>query len=297
MKKDPTIHVTKSDLIRILERVCVFDGADDHRSQVEGLADGIFKYARNYQIRTRSIVVGTEAQRKKTTKRSAAKSPLSPERMLRILNAERVKHNHRTIAPIRQGDSAWTMLIEVARDAYEFAEQFDIVPRERGYHWYVDMGLRLIGKNYGINKFKYHKETIYARKGVELLIEQDPDKGATALFQATWEKIHSKHSSAVIKLGDMDRVHFIYGRVEAAKQKAAFAAWIQAQFDQLAFLNALPLLSQLYGDNAIKRYRESLLKKGRKKDDQVVHELPTESGGDSHDDFYQTLNRVRGLFE
>ena len=291
MKRDPTIHVKKSDLRTI---VLEYHGGMMPDHVAKEFVDEVFRLARPYQIRHRSIVGGTTAQRTKTAKRANAACPLSPERMGRILNSERIRQNHMTITTIRKGDSAWTTLMELARDAYDFGELFDIMPRDEAYRQYVELGLQLIGRQYAINKFKYHKEAIFARKGAKVLIEKDPDEAATDRFEHLWGVQMQKRSRHVVKLEKLDRVHFIHARIESAEAGAKFKDWIVAQFERLSFLNALPNLNQFYGDGAQKRYREHMMKTSKKAEGEVVHALPTEATGDEETDvYYAMLNKLK----
>ncbi len=283
MTRDPAIHILKSDLFRIFMEI------QDWPEGAQDMTDTVFRHAKKYQIRTRSIVAGNATQRKRVERRSTAVCPLTPERLGRILYAERVRHQHQVITAINKGDSAWTTLMEVARDAYEFGELFGIMPRDEAYRQYVDLGLQLMGRKYAIGKFKYHKERIFERKGSHVLIADDPDTEGTDRFQRIWRKAMERHSRMAMKLDPLDRVHFIYARIEAEQEGAKFSVWIEAQFERLAFLSAVPNLNQFYGDGALKRYREHALKGSHKKAGEVSHELPTESTGDEATDAYYAM--------
>ncbi len=103
-----------------------------------------------------------------------------------------------------------------------------------------------------------------------------------------------KRSRAVIKLDKLDRVHFIHARTEAEEAGANFKVWIVAQFERLSFLNALPNLNQFYGDGALKRYKEHLMKTSKKAEGEVSHTLPTEATGDEEtDEYYAMLNKLK----
>ena len=67
--------------------------------------------------------------------------------------------------------------------------------------------------------------------------------------------------------------------------------WIDAQFEGLSFLNAVPELSQLYGINAQKRYRSYAQKQGlakKKKDD-----LPYKYNSDAEAEYWRKIREKR----
>lgn len=278
--RDPALHIRRSHLRTILK------GMDLDPTCV----DEIFKAARPYQIRTRSIMQASTKERAKRARVTQAKCPLTPDRFLRILHAERVRHKHSTITPIRQGDSSWSVLGEIARDAYEFGEQFDITPRETAYHRYVSIGLDMMKRAYMLTKFKYLKERIYAYMAAERLVDLDPDQDATDRFAQVWYDAMEKYSRVVFDLSKQDLALIIHGRAEADEQGADYGDWVEAQFDQLAFMEVVPNLNQFHGDGATKRYRNYMLRNARTPKEKGVS-LPTNGGTGSAgmDAYYAAL--------
>lgn len=285
MERDPALHILKSDLIAALKALKI--------EKPIAMAYKIFQATKSKQIKNRVMVRTNAAQTKRLTKRGNAACPLKPERFWRILYTERIKHKHTTITPINQGDSAWTMLTEIARDAYEFGEMFPATPLDAAYHRYVDIGLTLMGRGYGLNKFKYFKEKIFETQGRLVLVEKDPDKEATDDFQAVWEQEMQAHSKVSVDITVLDRAHFIYARVEAEKANASYRDWIAAQFKGLAFLNTVPNLTQFHTPDAAKRYTEYTLKHGLKKQGEVTHDIHSVDTGHETDAYYQLLSRIK----
>lgn len=265
--RDPALHIRRSDLRNILKGLGM-----DH-----GRVDEIFREARPHQIRTRSIMQASTKERAKRAKVTQAKCPLTTERFSRILYAERVRHKHTTITPIRQGDSSWSVLNEVARDAYEFGEQFDISPRDEAYRQYVNIGLDMMKRAYLLTKFKYLKERIYAYMATERLVDLDPDTEATDRFAQVWYDAMERYSKVVFDLSKQDVALIIHSRTEAEEQGADYTDWVEAQFDQLAFMDVVPNLNQFHGDGAIKRYRNYMLRNARTPKDKEVS-LPAHGG-------------------
>lgn len=289
MKRDPAIHITRSDLILVLERCEVPDA--------KSLAAEIVREAKQYEIRGRFVVQGNAAQVKRAGKRSSAECPLTPEKLWRILYAERVHRKHAVITPVNRGDSAWTMLMEIARDAYEFGEQFPTKPLDDAYRQYVSLGLQFMGRTYGLNKFKYYKERIFERKGCEVLVAQDPDPELTRVMVSIWSKAMLKHSRVIPASEDLSVVDlscFMFARDDAEQVGAKYSTWVEAQFDRLAFMNVVPNLNQFHGEGAMKRYKEYMLKNGRKKTGEITHELPSGGTGNAaHDKYYALLAKMK----
>lgn len=281
--KNPTIHVTLSDLCEIFKA----QGVEGYHA----FAVSTLKAAKPYQIKNRYILNTNSKTSKKLKKTINADNPII-EVFNRLLSAIRQEQGHKHIQAIYKADINYVLLKEVAKLAYDFGEKFNIVPRETGYKEFIVFGLKLMGRKYGLNKFKYHVEKIYAAKEAQIAVNGDVDEQGTKQFYEVWFNTMHKYCGRTIDLDSDEKLaNMVYGRQEADEKGAHYVDWIEAQFNQLAFLNAIPELSQLYGENAKSRYERYMLKQGKvltKADD-----LPSKFNSPAEEIYWKTIRQLR----
>lgn len=263
MKRDPSLHVRKSDLIRILSDV------NFSRKSSKEIAEEIFRLAGPYQIKTRYLkILDLKSKLKSKVEKSLKADENVPDKLVETFNllllTTRKKMNPNIkVYPILKDSKDYLMLKEVAKLAHNFAEHFDIVPRKDGYVEYINIGLSKMAK-YSLNRFKYYDSKIVEHFQNKLEVLHDDDRDATMEMYVEWQSIMLEYSGIeeIINIEDnYDKfVHIVYARRDADKYSADYNFWIKAQFEELAFLKALPELSQLYGENAYNRF-ERFLKK------------------------------------
>lgn len=279
MKRDPSIHVRRSDLHAALLKVGLKLPA--------GKFDSLLRALEPRQIRNRSIVQAPKAAAQRKAKVAAAEVPLTTKEIVNIIHTERVAAGHRMMAPIHEGDSSWTLATMVARDAYEFAKAYEYSPLSVGYRAYVAAGIKLMGRTYALNKFRYMQERIYTAVGTEILVDRDPNPEATREMAAHYIAMAGDHSDAVVKLTKRDMADMIHARTDARICGADYEGWIAAQFDGLAFCGAVPRPTQLHGDTAMRRYRDYRLNTPKIQRDSFG--VGATTGDDAMDDYYALL--------
>jgi len=142
---------------------------------------------------------------------------------------------------IRQQDSAYMLLKEITILATDFCNANNLTI-DRGFSIYIQAGLDIMGKKYGLNKFKTYNQKICASYEHEQIIKNNPNKGETDLII----KIY-KQKTTVTK---SDTIHFVYAAAEVVENGAKVEDWMKAQFDRLEWTGKIPEPYQLYGDNA-----------------------------------------------
>ena len=222
---------------------------------------------------------------------------LSVEKFNRILSAVRQLEGHRFVKNITKEDPEYLTLKQVAVLAEQFAERYDIQPREEGYRSFCVIGIRLMGKKYALSKFKYHLEKIGLKFEAQLAIANDRyPSGTKEIFACYRNTMAAEAGVDISSVSKDDRwLHVIYAREEADDAKAVYADWVQAQFDELSFLDTVPELTQLYGENARIRYERYMQKNGKKK--KVAREKSEEGLSDAMSDelreYFRALREKR----
>lgn len=256
MRRDPTIHVKHSSLVKVLETLGL----------PASLAMDILREGYKYRILDRHIIQMKGKSGKKAAKAVEAGSVL-PEQFMAMLTQERMKANHQNTKPIRQGSPEYIMLKEVAQLAGDFVDHYEIKPKEYGIRTYIQAGLTLMGRTYSLNRFKTYNKRICAKYEALYAIDSDTDKEGTQAFHYHWQAAMQKYAGLSDDLitNIESYVCMLYGRLDADDNDAAYTDWIAAQFEGLAFLDAIPNPSQFFGDNARVRYEEYVKKMNIKK--------------------------------
>ena len=255
MARDPILHITESNLTKVLEKLLSVKGSPFELDS-KGLAEDILKNSKKFQLKGMYIIKSTGATRKKLEKTVAAESVWF-EKFNGMLSALRMKAHHKNAKPITKRDSNYIMLKEVTLIALDFNNDFQFEMIEEGFTAFITTGIELMGKRYAINKFKYYKNRIYERYESLEIIDKDNDKQASKTFYRTWKAVLGRYASMAIDIeSEEDYSHIVLARMEADEYKADYKQWITAQFEGLAFLDAIPSMNQLYGENAFKRYQK-----------------------------------------
>ena len=258
MERDGTLHIKRSDLIKVLDSITYNGRTSGHK-----LAESIFNNAQPYQLTDRYLkILNQKTKTKKKLSRSMQADSVphgTVERVNILIYDERKKKNKMgRIKPINKESSMYLQLKEVAKMAVDFADYFDIVPRSEGVEDFIREGIKMMGK-YSLNRFKTYESSIYQRFEDILKVANDTDAERTREFYGAWQTkmLEYTNSEDLISIDkDLSKyVHMVYGR-EAADEVGVsdYEYWIESQFEGLSFLNVVPQLSQFYGDGAKKRY-------------------------------------------
>lgn len=258
MKRDPSLHITKSDLVKLLAEINY-----SQRTSGIALADKIFENAKKYQITDRylQILEQKSAVKKKVTKSMEADDVPAGlvEKFNLWLVTERTAHNEYIKAtPISKSNKQYTLLKEVVKMSQDFVEKFEITPQSDGHREYIRLGLRVM-KRYSLNRFKTYDTLINEMFESSVIVLMDEHKEDTSKFYGIWQESMVKHTSmeGLDLLSDYVKyAHMVYGREQADECDAYYEDWVEAQFDGLSFMNVIPELSQFYGENAKKRWEK-----------------------------------------
>lgn len=241
-QRDPSIHIRRSSLSEILE------GIIDVKN-IEPIVDEIFRQARPHAIQNR-ILTKPNVQTKKKAARTVSVDKTLAQEFHGIYQQENMANQIKTAA-ITPSDSKYLTLKEVAKQADEFCQMFNL-SRDQGFRVYVRIAITLAGRNYSIYRVKGLADKIIQRYKDLLKIQEDEDSDGTKEFYAQWRMVSIKYIGGATDITEPGLyAHFIYGREAADQAEADYYDWIAAQFERWSSINgSTPELSQLYGDNA-----------------------------------------------
>lgn len=256
MKRDPSIHITYTNLKMILKSL----GLEGH----ENLAQRIMQEAVPYSIIDRYVVTGDSEVRKKARKVIAASATtgITAEQFNRLLTTIRMQRQFKGVVAIRKDDTQWTLLREITQISNEFSTAQGIDPYE-GAKSFITLGLGLMKHNYGLGKFKYYRERINEMYTAATMVNNDPEPRETAKVYESWQLLMKNYANYAYPIEKPEEyVKMIYVRMEAQAVGATYRNWLTAQFEFFTLLNTVPSLNQLVSETARQRYYEYMAKKG-----------------------------------
>lgn len=224
--RDPAIHILKSDLENILGRPITPE-------QMQEIYQA--------RISTRVLVKGKIKSNLKLSK-YIGKVNFYVDAALK----QRYIKDH-----ILPGTPDWATLNKVALHIEDMAATFEI-SIEEACNYYVETGFNLMGKKYRFRSLDYNKSQILQKYRERLDFKNDPTPELTkAMFLYYCKKV----APAPVEF----TVDFVYAAEVVYKNDTFdYKKYIDAQFQQLAFLKVVPEPYQLHGDNAVLRYKSYL---------------------------------------
>ena len=251
--RNPALHILFTDLVKVLENM-----GERNASQKASI---IFNKAVPYHIKNRYMVKG-DARTIKAAKRNISVSTVdsySVEQFNGLLYGLRTDRGDRRIQKLVKGGPDWNMLKEIKNIAIDFSNLFQL-PVHEGVRQFLIVGLKLMGKKYSLSRFKYYASKISETYEAQMVLQEDTQPAASEDFYNRWCECMEEYGGGVLDILVPEKfIHIIYARQEADEAKADYTDWITAQFEKLAFLNAIPELSMFYGDNAKARYDKYML--------------------------------------
>lgn len=264
MLRNPSIHLTKTDLNSIFKELGI-------TVDIELFMNLAYKK----RLKGRYLIVPKNKKMEDKLKRLHKNEMAEVELFNRILDSTRMLMGHKHIPKIEKGSSQYELLKEVSIIASEFSESFDLGESE-GFHIFCKIGIQIMGNKYALNKFKYHKENIFKHKEVIDMCSVDSDKDFV-------DTIINQYSKRLTSIGVNYKVEnvseyaeFLYTKNQIKPLGIDIKDWITSQFSEMEFLNVLPNPNQLHGDNAMKRYKQWLIKSGKPEQNKIPGYDPTD---------------------
>lgn len=256
--RNPSLHILLSDLEKVLAKT-----GDKTPKETAML---ILRLSVPYHIKNRYLVRGNAGARKKAEKLiiASSKSDYTVEQFNGLMASLRQQRGEKRVRNIVKGSSEWLMLKEITGLAREFVEMYEFEPVEEGYKTFIQVGMELMGKKFSINKYKFYAPKIHEFHEAKVVLSEDTDPENSKIFWEIWMEIMQSHAGTTLDILVPEKfINIIYARQEADEADAEYEDWIEAQFEELAFLNAIPELVQLHGPNAKERYSRYMVKKNK----------------------------------
>ncbi len=244
------------------------------KSYKEGLTDDeiikiLVKKLKPYAIKNRLAFKVTKIRKKKLEK-AVKNSSENVGTFQRLLVDYRKSINHKRVKLIDVGDSQYNMLKDIVANADEFIKIFEL-NKIVGYNEYIKRFFMLLEKRvYGINKFKFYNEKIFESYEAITIMNDDlkslKNKENTLNLYSIWQELMAQYTDEKGEIDNEEQfLNFVFARQEADGLDADYTDYLKAQFEKLQSYGYLPEMGALFGDNARKRYKSYMYKRGIKK--------------------------------
>ena len=251
MKREPSIHIRKSDLIKIIKSY--------GEITLENL-DEVMREARKHSIDTRSLIIDNKVHLEKITKRT--ESPTGDANLLSdIIYSVRVKRKHVGVTKIKQGDNQWASVKGLVTIVNDFCNRYEMEKRA-GYIEFVETGFDIFESsskriNYGFigNALLQKADDIYFISDAKQVIRKDEfPQGTSRLHDYYVERIQSR-TGVLNKYTNKptEYASFVKARLVADDIGISYEDYIDCHFKYLEFCGGIPKITDLFGDNAKKR--------------------------------------------
>lgn len=251
MRRDPTIHVRRSALVRCLRNI----DATAFPS-TEALVDQIFFELRGENITNRFLV----SSKSTTEKRYKTASEIDKSKVNEfhsLLVNIRLSLCHKGVkTKLSPNTSAYTQTAQAALLAYQYAEDYRPDNLTKGLQEFIRDGLRLMDNAFFMNKFQALSERLFFIADCRKTIETNPNQKLTKQLYDYWvTSVFNLCGETVDVTQSVDKFfHFVLAAAQALEVNAEAVDWVDAQFHGLAGFTSYPDPAQLHGENAQLRF-------------------------------------------
>lgn len=253
MKKDPSIHIKKSDFLEILENLEVKNFPIDQFLQL----------ATRKAVNSRVVLVTNDKVHKEVRKiLLATKGDASL--VADLIYSIRIKLRHRGVRKITQSQTReWSSCKRLAEVCNNFCKEFGFENPREGFLVYLEIGLRRItsSKNL-IEKLITLSEYTNDVYQYRMELKHDPTPDDTKIIHDYYVNTIASNTGIVENYTDQVEkyIHFFKLKNFLEVRNWNYKDFIDAQFEALSYCNGIPPLESLHGDKAIERYNKWLYK-------------------------------------
>lgn len=243
--REPSIHITKTDLIKIMKKMCI-------EQDVDIMVDEIFIKAKSKSLTTRSMVVSNALAQKKFDKLIKATND-DTYQFIKIMTLTRRTHKHKGVTVIKENSKDWTTCKEICQNALSFQEDFKL-DKNQAFRIYVDIAMGLMNKFYLPKMTGMHQSICqYYESSLSYAEDETPDD-TDKLYRYFQKHVLDKVGVPIDYKNSPEKFeHFIKAKRLADSMGMKYDIFIQAQFHAFEWRQSIPEPSQMWGDKARER--------------------------------------------
>lgn len=241
--RNPAIHLLKSELNDLLIKGIKKGIAPDK------LADFVFNFYSNSLQHRKEI-------RLKTKEKLVINSGDVNQFLGALFDVRSKEGKGRYIQILKGNSKQMNLAKEISEIAQDFTEEAKKTPYE-GYRLFCEIGVMLMGRKFGLNKFKSLAPRIFEYLEYSKLVDNDPKQAQTIQFFQIYARRITAETGVTYPLAKGDYIRFVdfyFGREQADKLNAKYIDFINAQFEGWSFMSVLPMRYNMHGDTATDFY-------------------------------------------
>lgn len=166
-----------------------------------------------------------------------------------LLSAARLDKGHKFI-DIRNFDPEWNMLVNISADAEEFCKLFNFTDSQ-GYQVFITSGLKIMGKNYRLQGFRYYKEKIFREQESKDAASNDPDPSMTNTVYNYFIRHYKIKDNSAYK--SLNIANFVYICDRIRERGISWKKYMDCQFEWFDSFNKIPEPAYLHTEDAFNR--------------------------------------------
>lgn len=251
--RDPSIHVKRSDLLKVLNKYGTFGNK----------VDDIMADLRKVSCDKRAVTI-TNDKIKKDVERRLQSSKGDASMMADIIHSIRIKMKHRGVRKITNADKDWLQVKQLANLGNQFAEEFGLEARE-AYIKYVEIGLKkLSSMRAHIAKLISMYESICNEYGsLQDLYEDKTPQETKEIHDIFINKIADRTGIYEGYLDNPTKMMAFFKAKELCNHLGVdYDLFINAQFEALEWCNGLPTPEMLTNEKAKERLNKYMFEHG-----------------------------------
>lgn len=251
MKRDPSVHVKRSDLSWVLKEFFPeLDDIDVNRVMAE---------LRKYSCDNRRITI-TNDKLKKDAQKVTTSNKGDASLLSEIIYSVRVKIKHRGIARIKESDKDWLQVKNLAKLINEFCDTFGIEKRS-GYIEYITLAFSKISSMHSyLTKFVNMYESICSEYESKVLLLEDDSPGKTKSIHDDYVELVGSKTGLRESFLDKPSKMLCFFKIKKKCEELNIEpeVWVDAQFNALEYCGGLPSPENMAGEKALERLNKYL---------------------------------------
>lgn len=252
MDRDPSIHITKSQFIRIWKSLTGKPLSPD-------FLDKLFTQARLNSADNRVLNISTKKEGEKAISRTQS-STEDANLLANIVYSFRIKLKHVGVSKIKQNEPQWLHIKDLVPIVNDFCDTYKLT-KKSGYQEFISTGFTLFSKTnkpnyqYCVSWFSKNSQAIINYYNNTLKLNQDTNPiGTQEIYNLYTNKVLSMVGISNNYKSQPDKyIYFLLAREMADNIGIDYEDFIDAQFEALEFCNGIPNIEDLSNDKANQR--------------------------------------------
>lgn len=251
MHREPSIHIYRSDLLKIFKDIL------PKGVLIEAFTDQVMLKARPYSLNNRVVVASTDRIENRL-KRTLSASTADADLLARIIALVRKRLKHKGVTQIKPSDRDWPQVKVIAELANQFSTDFEL-PKKAAYIKYIEIAFSKMNRPLLQKVPAMHSSICETYEAMEVIrLDTHPD---------ITEKVHNYYRLKVagrtgfvnnFKNAPEKYMYFVKVRELVDSLRVPLNHFINAQFEAFEYKNGLPQPSQLIGPKAKERLNKYL---------------------------------------